>query len=438
MKKTVLAALAALGLLGGYAISQTITVPQVSSIGATDLFQDIVGGSPVVGNIYAPAPLLGNYAATLPGNNPENWLIGGDATTNLWQRGTTFATPPTTTIAYGSADRWAGWGGTATSMNITKSTTAADLQTGYGAAFKLQRTSGQTGVIQVCMMQVLESANSYMLAGSTAEVDFHATTGATFSAASGNMVVVFISGTGTDGSASTAAFNYNAGGGGSSTWTGQVNTPVTVSLGGPSTAGRYTAVAPIPANAAQVAIALCFTPVGTAGANDYIAFGNIQLTRNSALATVAGTAGAALNVNDTRAKVFSRRSQAVESLLQYRYAYVISEGAAAGFRGFGHVTTAGAGDGAGRLQWLIKFPAVMRTAPTMTYTAGFAGFTTTAETTATNCSALATDATLGTMAATTEQVVAQCSLTSSTIAVGLSMTIVDNAGSGKVTANAEF
>jgi hypothetical protein len=438
MKKTVLAALAALGLLGGYAISQTITVPQVSSIGATDLFQDIVGGSPVVGNIYAPAPLLGNYAATLPGNNPENWLIGGDATTNLFQRGTT-GSSVTTTLTYGGPDRWAYWSGTNTAMTVSRDSTAADLNgTTFQYAFKMARTSGQTGVVQMCMMQVLEGANSYLFSGQTAEVDFHAVTGANFSPTSGNMVVVFISGTGAAEAASTAAFNYNAGGGGSSTWTGQVNTAVTVSLGGTATAGRYTAVAPIPSGTTELAIALCWTPVGTAGTNDYVALSGIQLTRNNALASVAGTAGAALNVNDTRAKAFARRPQGVESLLQYRYAYVISEGAAAGFRGFGHVTTAGAGDGAGRLQWLIKFPAVMRTAPTMTYTAGFAGFTTTAETTATNCSALATDATLGTMAATTEQVVAQCSLTSSTIAVGLSMTIVDNAGSGKVTANAEF
>jgi hypothetical protein len=56
----------ALGLAGAIAlgavaaISQTITIPQVTSVGATDLFQDVVGGNPVVGNQYALAGLLTN------------------------------------------------------------------------------------------------------------------------------------------------------------------------------------------------------------------------------------------------------------------------------------------------------------------------------------------------------------------------------------------
>ena len=438
MKKTLLAAgLLALGIGAGAIVAQTISVPQVTSIGPNDLFQDVVGGTPQALSYYASAALLGNYGATLSGNNPENWLIGGDATTNLFQRATSGASV-TTTLTYGGPDRWAYWSGTSTAMTVSQDTTAADLRPGYKAAFKMARTSGQTGVVQMCMMQVLESVNSYMFQTGTAEVDFDAVTGANFSAASGNMTVYYITGTGVDGSAATAAFNLNAGGGGSSLWTGQVNTGVVVSLVGTGSTGRYTAVFPTTATTAQVAVALCYTPVGTAGTNDYIAFGNIQLTRNSALGSVAGTAGAALTVNDPRAKAFARKSQATESLHQYRYAYVIAEGAAATFRGVGHVTTAGAGDGNGKLQWLINFPAVMRAVPTMTYAAGFAGFTTTAETTATNCSALAADATLNTMAASTSLTIAQCSLTSSTIAVGLSMTVIDNGGSGKVTASAEL
>ena len=438
MKKTLLAAgLLALGIGAGAIVAQTISVPQVTSIGPNDLFQDVVGGTPQALSYYASAALLGNYGATLSGNNPENWLIGGDATTNLFQRGTS-GSSVTTTLTYGGPDRWAYWSGTGTAMTVSQDTTAADLRPGYKAAFKMARTSGQTGVVQMCMMQVLESVNSYAFQGSTAEVDFDAVTGANFSAANGNMTVYYIIGTGVDGSASTAAFNLNAGGGGSSLWTGQVNTGVVVSLVGTGSTGRSTAVFPTTATTAQVAVALCYTPVGTAGTNDYIAFGNIQLTRNSALGSVAGTAGAALTVNDPRAKAFARKSQATESLHQYRYAYVIAEGAAATFRGVGHVTTAGAGDGNGKLQWLINFPAVMRAVPTMTYAAGFAGFTTTAETTATNCSALAADATLNTMAASTSLTIAQCSLTSSTIAVGLSMTVIDNGGSGKVTASAEL
>jgi hypothetical protein len=75
----------------------------------------------------------------------------------------------------------------------------------------------------------------------------------------------------------------------------------------------------------------------------------------------------------------------------------------------------------------------MYKAPTMTYAVGFAGFTTTAETTATVCKSLATDTSI-TYVVSTTQVMATCGLTSSTIAVGLSMTIADDSGSGKITA----
>ena len=37
------------------AISQTTPVPKVVNVGPTDLFQDVVAGSPVVGNVYATA-----------------------------------------------------------------------------------------------------------------------------------------------------------------------------------------------------------------------------------------------------------------------------------------------------------------------------------------------------------------------------------------------
>src|SRR5580692_1144988 len=100
MKKTLFAAgLLALGL-GGTLVAQTILIPQVQSIGPNDLFQDVVNGAPQAGNFYAPAAMLGNYSASLGGNNPENILIGGDATTNLFQRGTT-GSSVTTTLTYG-------------------------------------------------------------------------------------------------------------------------------------------------------------------------------------------------------------------------------------------------------------------------------------------------------------------------------------------------
>src|ERR1700721_1089135 len=154
MRKTLIYAALGLLALGGVAYSQSPSVPQVTAIGSSDLFQDVVGGQPVVGNVYAPASLLGNYSATLAGNGAENALIGGEATTNVG--------PP------------------------------------YKYAFKMARTSGQTGVVPVCMMQEIESVNSYAFDGATAELDFFAVAGSNFSAANSKMTAYLAPGTGTD------------------------------------------------------------------------------------------------------------------------------------------------------------------------------------------------------------------------------------------------
>jgi hypothetical protein len=43
------------GIVGGVALSQTVTVPKVTSVGPTDLFQDVVAGSPTAQSVYATA-----------------------------------------------------------------------------------------------------------------------------------------------------------------------------------------------------------------------------------------------------------------------------------------------------------------------------------------------------------------------------------------------
>ena len=367
--KKITAALAVAGfavVASALAFAQSYPPPAVPQIGATDLIKVIPSGNPAVGDQYAPAPLLGNYGATLPGNNPENVLIGGDATTNLWQRGTA-GTAATTAVAYGSADRWASWSGTSTEVKVIRSSTAADLPAGYTYAMKLQRTSGQTGVVQVCMMQEVESVNAQGFPGQTAELDFHAATGANFSAASANMTAYIMYGTGTDdgvAGGASGAYGLNAGGGGSVGWAGQVNLATVVNLGAVSTDNRYSVVANIPTTATEIGVALCFKPVGTAGTNDYIAFSGIQLTRNSALTTVAATAaantGVALNVNDPRAKAFARRSQQTETALQQRYFYQLNEPAASKI-----VSNGGIYNTATICDVSIKLPVTMRAIPTL-------------------------------------------------------------------------
>lgn len=358
MKKILYSALGAVAIGAAalsLALAQVIVLPQVTAIQSTDLFQDIAGGQPQAQNYYAPAALLGNYGASLPGNNPENAIIGGDATTNLFQRATT-GSSVTTTITYGGPDRWAYWSGASTAMTVSQDSTAADISPAYKYGFKMARTSGQTGVVQVCMMQEVESVNSYAFQGQTAELDFHATAGSNFSGASSQMTAYIITGTGADEGVSKAAFNLNGGGGGSSTWAGQVNTGVAVTISTVNT--RYTVAVPAPASVTEIAVALCWTPVGTAGTNDYIAFSGIQLVRNNALTSAAGTAGAVLNPNDTRAKAFARRQVQTEIALQQRYFYSVTEPAASVTVGNGQASTTST------CFLSIPFPETMRIAPT--------------------------------------------------------------------------
>ena len=340
--------------------AQAITLPQIQKIGPTDLFQDIVGGVPNAQSQYASSLGLGGFF--LSQATKLNALIGGDAEMNLFQRGTTGASV-TGTITYGGPDRWAYWSGTNTAMTVSKDTTAADLPANaYAAGFKMARTSGQTGVVPVCMTQEVETVNSVMFQGTTAELDFYATAGSNFSAASNALTAYIVTGTGTDQGVSTMAFAFNAGGGGSSTWTGQATTvadTATIS----TTPTRFAAVGVIPAGTTEMAVIFCYTPVGTAGTNDYVALSGIQLTRNASLSSIAAST-TAMDCSTISCSSFDRRLYGLEALMQYRYYYRIVDAAANTVP----VTLCQATTTAA-VVCPIQFPVPMRAAPTATASA---------------------------------------------------------------------
>lgn len=423
-----LLAIAALGLTLGpvqRAISQGMV--QVTNLAGTE---QISLNYPCTVSCYVTSATLASYSQSLPGGNSDNALIGGDSDTNLYQRATT-GSSVTTTLTYGGPDRWAYWSGTGTAMTLSRTTTAGDLPASktFASAFKLARTNGQTGVVQVCMLQAVESSNSFRFSGQTAELDFHATAGATFSAAASQMTAYFITGTATDEGVAKAGFGLNAGGGGGSGWTGQANVAVNFTISATNT--RYTAVAPIPSGTTEIAVALCFTPVGTAGATDYAAFSGIQLTPNASLATAAGTAGAALTNNDSRAKAFARRSQEIETGLQQRYYFQVTETAA-----ITPVAPCAAIDTT-HTNCIITFPTPMRAAPTMSYANGFATPTSTTQATLGACTTLASAATVASTVANTGTALVNC--TAGTVpAGGVASFLYSNNGSGKIQASAEL
>ncbi len=147
-----------------------------------------------------------------------NAIIGGVSDTNLFQRCSTTQTAVTTTYTYGCADHWAIWAA-ADDIKLLKDTTAGDITSGYASMYKFSRTTNVSGG-QNCMGQVVESALVYPFQGQVAEFDFHLFTGATYPATTGALTAYIVTGTSADEGMQKFAYTVNAGGGGSTAWTG--------------------------------------------------------------------------------------------------------------------------------------------------------------------------------------------------------------------------
>ena len=427
MKKllhSTLGAVAIAALLAAPCFGQAVApIPQVQQINPTDLFQDIPLGQPSAQNYYAPATLLGNYAASLPGNNPTNDLIGGDFTSNLYQDGATVSTI-TTTVTY-VADQWFAFSGTSTTLGGAEETGAADIPAGYGASERLTRSG--SGVIQSCVAQIVPYDNVLRYQGQTAEFDFHALAGAGFSAPGSNLSVLIVTGTGTNDSAVNLGKTVNSALAGTA-WAGAATSTVLVPIS--ASWNRYSVVAPIPATATELAVAICWTPVGASPSSDYFEFTGAQLVPNNALTTVAGTAGAALNVNDPRAKTFLRRPQMLETNLQLAFYWRQTETASATSiygvcQGLASTTAANC---------LINFPVPMFKIPTFAYTAGTIQATVNTAGAAAAVTSMVINATLG---ATTYTANMTATVTSAATITGF-LEAGNSTGGGKLAFSARF
>jgi hypothetical protein len=177
---------------------------------------------------------------------------------SVWQRGTSIAC---TSTAY-TADRWNGYrtvaGGTVSRQVTGDTTNLPNIQ--YCA--RVQRDSGNTSTSQIILNQSFESVNSIPLAGKSVILSYYARAGANYSAASSVLVGVIQTGTGTDQNA-LAGYTGSAFASGNATLS--------------TTWQRFTVSHTIPATATEVSVNFQFTPVGTAGANDYFEVTGVQL-----------------------------------------------------------------------------------------------------------------------------------------------------------------
>jgi hypothetical protein len=195
----------------------------------------------------------------------------------VWQRGTSFTGGTATTYC---ADRWVayrnGVAGSTFSRQVTNDTTNLPF---IQYAMRVARDSGNTSTANIQLIQSLETINSIPYAGKTVTLSFYARAGANFSAASSNLNILLQTGTGTDQSTATG-------------FTGALN-PINATQAITTTWTRYTMTAvTLSSTATQIGMQFYYTPVGTAGVNDYFEITGIQLEVGSVATpfkTYAGT-----------------------------------------------------------------------------------------------------------------------------------------------------
>lgn len=291
---------------GGTQYPNTIPLTGAETVPADT---NLSGGQNPQSEAISVTQLNGQARSSYGSGGWRNALVGGDFGTNPWQRGTSASADISNTTTY-YADQWWNLGGASSAIDVTKETGAADITTGYAASARFQRKSSNTDVAAICTGQVLTSANSTRFQSKLVEFTLHMLAGANFSAASSQVSITIGYGTGSDQSAATFA---------AGTWTGQVNATQLTTIS--TTWTRYGMVASIPAAATQVGVKICYTPVGTAGTNDWIEFTGAQLDDNPAAVAWNGVGSISL----LNAASFERRPASVETNLAYGYFFRLVE-----------------------------------------------------------------------------------------------------------------
>lgn len=195
----------------------------------------------------------------------RNKIINGAM--QIAQRGSGVAVTGTT--SYYSLDRFfavVNGGTTGAGSKMYQSTT---VPSNFQYSLKFGRESGGTSTNNPTIGQVIESVNCYDLQGQTVTFSFYAKAGANYSASSNTFTVNLVTGTGTDqGSANIFG-----------SWTGQVNNVNNFTL--TTSWQRFSFTASIGSSVTEVGFLAYYTPVGTAGADDYFYITGVQLERGS-------------------------------------------------------------------------------------------------------------------------------------------------------------
>ncbi len=186
----------------------------------------------------------------------RNMVINGGM--DVWQRGTTSTS---TADGYLVADRWYAY---KSAGNTTLSRQTASLDN-FTYSLRFQRVSAATEVGIKALAYMLENTTTARLVNKTITLSFWAKSGANYSATSSALNWVLVTGTG------STDVNFLSTG-----YTGQANTgsgSVTLT----TSFQRFSVSISVPSGKTQMGFYFSYTPVGTAGANDWFEITGVQL-----------------------------------------------------------------------------------------------------------------------------------------------------------------
>lgn len=393
--------------------------------------------------VLIPNVLLG------PVNSKYNKLIGGDFGTNLWQRTTTPVTAASPTTATMSADRFwvysASTQVTVARQTLSATTDASMVNIGFYFGARVQRPSAQTGTGAICFGQTLDKQQAGDLLGKNAIFSFYAESGANFSPTNSNVVVHVAYFTAADATSSQSALG--AAGTNSKTFALGTTTGYTEAINAvwqnagtvasslatiPLTTGwqRYAVSAAIPAvNSSGTAVTalgveICATPTGTAGTNDWFEVEGLQLQ------AMPGTVTATLPAGVQSPTGFERRSAETEAALQQYYSYVVNEGTTVVPHAMCNIFTTS------NANCFLQFPVPMRLAPAMSYANGFS-ITATAGGSQIACATMVTNTLPTGNTPAPQGVDLGCTSSAAFGVAGTADPLLDNSGTGVISASAE-
>lgn len=254
----------------------------------------------------------------------KNSVLNSDF--SVWQRGTSFTS--VSNVAY-TADRWCVFTGSISGRDVSRQATNDTTNLPFiKYAARVGRASGNTNTTNFFIGQSYESTASTPLAGKTVVISYYARAGANYSSASNVLNVYAGWGTGTD-------QNIFAG------YTGQTSLGVTNATL-TTTWQRFTTTGTLGATATEFGLYFGYTPVGTAGANDYFEITGVQVEIG------------------TTATPFTTATGTIQGELAacQRYYYRATSGSS-----YGYLGALGDADSTTRVQAMLTNPVTMRTNP---------------------------------------------------------------------------